>query len=195
MLKATPLELLTLQQLSCTALLHTPPDPRPKPALLGRRAQEEHALAAGVWSEEAHMDQTQRLHFREWLPYNERDMAKFRMYCISAVATTDEEWFSARAITEGRAVRSPLAVVRTVPELLQEYKLRAEALPRIMQLYPNTKALQKRSAEFSEARKAVDLFNVAFFKDVIGPCEQIPYRKLLQTQAVRDVMEAFGRSS
>jgi hypothetical protein len=24
--------------------------------------------------------------------------------------------------------------------------------------------------------------------------EQIPYRKLLQTQAVRDVMEAFGRS-
>ncbi|KAJ7758889.1 hypothetical protein B0H14DRAFT_3166014 [Mycena olivaceomarginata] len=139
------------------------------------------------------MGQTQRLHFRglaavRWARYDEY----FPMYRASAVATADQEWFSARAITEGRAARPPVAVVRTVAELLQEYKLCAEALPRIMQ---NAKALQKRFAEFSEARKAVDFVNVAVFKEVISPREQIPYRKLLQTQAVCDVMEALGRSS
>ncbi|KAJ7842862.1 hypothetical protein B0H14DRAFT_2586115 [Mycena olivaceomarginata] len=239
-------------------LPHAPPDPRPKPALLGRRAQEEHApagvaAAAGVWSEAAYarrifggagrrgfrartacecgsarinakpsstgplrQDRGQRLPNLMRHPRPARPAAdgpdtaaafatgcQFPMYRASAVATADQEWFSARAITERRACLAPArncgmsfkfisnSLGRMLRFLNQEYKLRAEALPRIMQ---NAKALQKWSAEFSEARKAVDLVNVAFFKEVITSREQIPYRKLLQTQAVRDVMEAFGRS-
>ncbi|KAJ7082907.1 hypothetical protein B0H15DRAFT_803037 [Mycena belliarum] len=97
------------------------------------------------------MGQTQRRHFRDWLAYDERDRT---------VAAADQEWFSARAITEKRKARPPVAVVRTVDELKAEYKLRAEALPRIME---NAKALQVWAHQFAEARKAMDSINVALW--------------------------------
>ncbi|KAF7333524.1 Dienelactone hydrolase endo-1,3,1,4-beta-D-glucanase [Mycena venus] len=137
------------------------------------------------------MGQTQRLHFRSWLPYDERDMTKYPMHRVSSIATADQEWFSARAITEKRSARPPVAVIRTVAELQQQYRLRTEALPRIMQ---NAKALQQWTAAFSEAQKSVDLMNVAFFKEFVSPREQIPYRKLLKTRSVSNAMESFGRS-
>ncbi|KAJ7664435.1 hypothetical protein DFH06DRAFT_1187764, partial [Mycena polygramma] len=137
------------------------------------------------------MGQTQRLHFRDWLVYDERDMTKYPMYRVCAVATADQEWFSARAITEKRSARPPVAVIRTVVELQEEYRLRAEALPRIMQ---NAKALQTWSKEFAEARKSVDMINVTFIKEVISPREQMPYRKLLKTPILSNLMESYGRS-
>ncbi|KAJ7664424.1 hypothetical protein DFH06DRAFT_1184334 [Mycena polygramma] len=84
------------------------------------------------------MGQTPRLHFRDWLVYDERDMTKYPMYRVCAVATADQEWFSARAITEKRSARPSVAVIRTVVELQEEYRLRAEALPRIMQVCSNS---------------------------------------------------------
>ncbi|KAJ7187109.1 hypothetical protein C8R46DRAFT_1207079 [Mycena filopes] len=137
------------------------------------------------------MGQTQRLHFRNWLVHDERDMTAYPMYRVCAVATADQEWFSARAITEKRKARPPVAVLRTVPELQAQYKLRAEALPHIME---NAKALQKWAVEYEEARTAMVLTNVAFMKEVISPREQIPYRKLLKTPIVTKALESFGRT-
>ncbi|KAJ7470898.1 hypothetical protein FB451DRAFT_1399641 [Mycena latifolia] len=137
------------------------------------------------------MGQTQRLHFRDWLPYDERDRTNHRTYRVYAVSVADQEWFSARAITEKRPVRPPVAVIRTVEELKAEYKLRAEALPGIIK---NAEALQAWAQRFTEARKAIDLFNVTFMKETISPREQIPYRKLLKTPTVSKAFEAFGQS-
>ncbi|KAJ7676272.1 hypothetical protein B0H17DRAFT_1207404 [Mycena rosella] len=137
------------------------------------------------------MGQTQRLHFRNWLVHDERDLTQHPMYRVSIVSAADQEWFSARAITEKRPVRPPVAVLRTVEELKAQYKLRAEALPQIMQ---NAEALQVWSKQYADARKAIDLVNVSFLKEVISPREQIPYRKLLKTPAVSRAFEAFGQS-
>ncbi|KAJ7727192.1 hypothetical protein B0H16DRAFT_1894496 [Mycena metata] len=154
------------------------------------------------------MGQTQRLHFRNWLVYDERDMtskhtyillsvssliggSEYPMYRVCAVSTADQEWFSARAITENRKARPPVAVIRTVPQLQNQYKLRAEALPHIME---NAKALQQWAADHEEARTAMTLTNVAFMKEVVSPREQIPYRKLLKTPIVIKTLESFGRT-
>ncbi|KAJ7503492.1 hypothetical protein B0H11DRAFT_2222778 [Mycena galericulata] len=124
------------------------------------------------------MGQTQRLHFRDWLPYDEREMTNYRMYRVCAVATADQEWFSARAITEKRAARPPVSVIRTVPELKD-----------------NAAALQEWSKAFEEARKALDVINLTFIKEVISPREQIPYRKLMKTTTLSKALESFGQSS
>ncbi|KAJ7505721.1 hypothetical protein B0H11DRAFT_2272518 [Mycena galericulata] len=137
------------------------------------------------------MGQTQRLHFRDWLPYDEREMTNYRMYRVCAVATADQEWFSARAITEKRSARPPVSVLRTVPELKDQYRLRAEALPRIIE---NARALQQWAEAFEEARKALHLINITFLKEVISPREQIPYRKLLKTATVCKALESFSIS-
>ncbi|KAJ6510800.1 hypothetical protein C8R45DRAFT_965214 [Mycena sanguinolenta] len=129
---------------------------------------------------------THRLYFRDWLPYHERDMTKYPMYRPSAIAAADNEWFSARNITEKRPER-----LRTRAELQTEYKLRAEALPRIMD---NAKALQNWSEKYAESRKSLDKINVDFIKEVVSPREQIPYRALLRTRIVRNAMESLGRS-
>ncbi|KAJ6553497.1 hypothetical protein DFH09DRAFT_1495878 [Mycena vulgaris] len=137
------------------------------------------------------MGQTQRLHFRDWLAHDERDLTQYPTYRVCAVSQADQEWFAARAKTESRPVRPPVVVLRTVEALKAEYKLRAEALPRIMQ---NAKALQAWSKEFAEAREAIDLANVAFMKEIVSPREQIPYRKLMKTPTVQKVFIAFGDS-
>ncbi|KAF7340862.1 Dienelactone hydrolase endo-1,3,1,4-beta-D-glucanase [Mycena sanguinolenta] len=135
--------------------------------------------------------QAQRMHFRDWLPYDERDMTKYPMYGVSAIGTADNEWFSARNITEKRPERPPVAVLRTRDKLQMEYKLRAEALPRIMN---NAMALQKWSDEYAASRKSVDQINLAFIKKVVSTREQIPYRALMRTRIVHDAMESLGRS-
>ncbi|KAJ7085333.1 hypothetical protein C8R43DRAFT_1051527 [Mycena crocata] len=137
------------------------------------------------------MGQTQRLHFRDWLPYDERDMTNFPMYRVTAVAAADQEWFSARAITEKRAARPPVTVIRTVAELKEQYKLRAEAHPRIME---NARALQKWSTAFEDAKNAMIKVNVVFIKEVVSPREQLPYRKLLKTPTLSAALEAFSQS-
>ncbi|KAJ6632343.1 hypothetical protein B0H10DRAFT_1977045 [Mycena sp. CBHHK59/15] len=137
------------------------------------------------------MGQTQRLHFHDWLPYNEQEITVFPVYTVSSIATADQEWFSARAVTEKRSARPPVKILRTLPELQQQYKLRAEALPRIME---NAMALQEWSQQYSEAEARTRLNNIVIFRDVIGPKEQVPYRALLRTPTLSRALDAFARS-
>ncbi|KAJ6489207.1 peptidase family M1-domain-containing protein [Mycena vitilis] len=128
------------------------------------------------------MGQTQRLHFRDWLVYDERDMTRMVL----------REGDHGEAIGSSSSSCNPdRRRASRDAELFEEYRLRAEALPRIMQ---NAKALQAWSKEFAEARKSVNVINVAFIKEVISPREQMPYRKLLRTPILSNLMKSYGRS-
>ncbi|KAF7327306.1 Dienelactone hydrolase endo-1,3,1,4-beta-D-glucanase [Mycena kentingensis (nom. inval.)] len=135
--------------------------------------------------------QTHRLHFRDWLVYDERRLTKYKTYRVTTLAEADQEWWAARAVTEKRVKNPPVKVRRSVIELKEQYKLRAQALPRIIQ---NAEALQVWVTEYEISRRAAELANVKFMQTVVSPRESLPYRKLIATPTVQRMFKLYGDS-
>ncbi|KAF7305481.1 Dienelactone hydrolase endo-1,3,1,4-beta-D-glucanase [Mycena chlorophos] len=176
---------------------------------VGRKIQNAYLTSMGIPGRRGlrKMGQTQRLHFRSWLVYDERELTLHRTYRVSTLAEADQEWWAARALTERRPVKPQVKVLRSVPQLqrardqwllvvfaecaFQEYALRAKALPEIM---ANAMALQKWVQEYQVARKETELANVKFVRTTISPREQLQYRKLLNTPTAKAMMKVYGDS-
>nr|GAT50045.1 dienelactone hydrolase endo-1,3,1,4-beta-D-glucanase [Mycena chlorophos] len=160
---------------------------------VGRKIQNAYLTSMGIPGRRGlrKMGQTQRLHFRSWLVYDERELTLHRTYRVSTLAEADQEWWAARALTERRPVKPQVKVLRSVPQLQKEYVLRAKALPKIM---ANAMALQKWVQEYQVARKETELANVKFVRTTISPREQLQYRKLLNTPTAKAMMKAYGDS-